>query len=141
MEGYSLHATGGILRPLPRSLKTGTLFSGGGARRRRSSMQRDLPNYLRTYRRRADLTQKDLAILLGLGHQSSVSKLERRKRQPDLRVALGCQLIFGVAATKIFPGALAEVRRGILERARHHNLVASLTADGEADSPLAQLFS
>ncbi len=129
-----------MFRPLPRSLKTGTLISGGGARCRRSSMQRDVPNYLRTYRRRAGLTQKDLAILLGIGHQSSVSKLERRRRKPDLRVALGCQLIFGVAAAKIFPGVLAEVRRGIVERAQHHNLVASLIADGEAETPLAQLL-
>ncbi len=129
-----------MFRPLLCSLKFRTLFSGGGARRRRSSMQRDLPNYLRTYRRRAGLTQKDLAILLGIGHQSSVSKLERRRRRPDLGIALGCQLIFGVAAAKIFPGVLAEVRRGIVERAQHHDLIASLTADGEEETPLAQLF-
>ncbi len=87
-------------------------------------MQKPLPCYLKTYRKRAGLKQQELARLLGLGDQTSVSKLERRKRNPNLRIAFGCQVIFGVPAHRIFPAALAEIDAAIAARVRHHRLSA-----------------
>ncbi len=87
-------------------------------------MQKKLPCYLKTYRRRAGLTQKELAILLGIGDDTTVSKLERRKREPSLKIAFGCQILFGVPADRIFPGLLAQIDTGIRARARRHNLSA-----------------
>ena len=68
------------------------------------------------------MTQRELAILLGLGHDTMVSKLERRKRKPNLKIAFGCQVLFGVQADRIFPGSLTEIDRDIRARARRHGL-------------------
>ncbi len=85
-------------------------------------MQKKLPCYLKTYRRRAGLSQKELAALLGIGHVTTVSKLERRKREPNLKVAFGCQVLFGIQADRIFPGLLTDIDKGVRARARQHGL-------------------
>src|SRR5262245_20561170 len=58
------------------------------------SMVLRLKNYLRYYRRRFGLTQRELAFLLGLS-DSAISRIERNRSQPTLSVALACQALFG----------------------------------------------
>ena len=72
---------------------------------------------MRTYRRRAGLTQDELAFLLGCRSGAKVSRYERMTRRPNLQAAFGCHVIFGVPAHELLPGILAEVERGIIKRA------------------------
>ena len=66
--------------------------------------------YLRTCRRNWGLSQHDLADLIGTVTSAHVCRLENSKRDPKLRVALACQVIFGVPPSTMFPNtyALAE---------------------------------
>ena len=80
-------------------------------------MARKLPSYLRTYRKRAGLTQDEMAYLLGWKSGSIVSRYERLSRRPDLEAALGYQLIFGVPAPDLLPGIQAELEEVITKRA------------------------
>lgn len=77
-----------------------------------------LDNYLRTYRRRACLSQEELSYLLGLSSDTKISRIERRHRKPDLETAFACQSIFSVPAHEMFPGFYAEVEQTIITRAR-----------------------
>ena len=91
-----------------------------------SLMSKKLLCYLRTYRKRAGLTQMQLARLLGLRQDTAISKMERRQRKPSLDIAFGCQVIFKVPASKIFPGVLEEVDAQITRRLRQHRLSVSI---------------
>jgi transcriptional regulator with XRE-family HTH domain len=76
-----------------------------------------IKSYLRTYRKRAALTQDELAFLLGCKSGAKVSRYELLSRRPNLQTALACQAIFGVPAHEIFPGVYAEVEQEIAKRA------------------------
>jgi transcriptional regulator with XRE-family HTH domain len=67
--------------------------------------QRQLVGYLRTHRRVWGLTQNELAILLGLGSPSHVSRLEHAKckRGPSYETALACQVLFGIEPRDMYP--------------------------------------
>lgn len=68
-----------------------------------------LPNYLRTYRRRNQLSQAELAQLLGCKDGGKVSRYERRTREPALRTLLAYELILGVPLRELFAGIYEEV--------------------------------
>lgn len=59
-----------------------------------------------------------MAFLLGASSGAKVSRFERFKREPDLRSAFVCQVMFGIPANEIFPGIFAEVEQITKERAR-----------------------
>lgn len=80
-------------------------------------MHRSLRTYLRTHRRRAGLTQTELAFLLGTPAES-VSRLERQCRRPNVELSFACEVIFNVASRELFPGLRREVEQTITERAR-----------------------
>ena len=82
-----------------------------------SDMSRKLPNYLKTYRKKCGFTQNEMALLLGCRSGANVSRYEHYKREPDLRTALACQVMFGIPANEIFPGIFAEVEQVTKERA------------------------
>lgn len=66
-------------------------------------------NYLRAYRKRAGLSQEELAFLLGCEHLNRVSRYERSERVPGLAMAFGCELILNVQARDLF----AELHRQV----------------------------
>lgn len=73
-----------------------------------------LPHYLRTFRRRSGLTQRELAWLLGCESRSKVSHYERFVRKPSLETILAFELVFQAPAQEIFAGiaeAVATVTR------------------------------
>jgi len=80
-------------------------------------MQRKLPNYLRTYRKRAGLTQGEVAFLLSGLSGAKVSRDERRRRRPSLQTAFGYQVIFGAAAHELLAGLFAEVEQNVIRQA------------------------
>ena len=81
-------------------------------------MSRRLPNYVRRLRKRAGLSQNELAYLLGARGEAKVSRYERFARRPSLNTAFGCEAVFGVAASEIFAGMYGEVNRQVHRRAK-----------------------
>src|SRR6266852_9657349 len=83
----------------------------------RHTMAQRLKTYLRTFRRRWGLTQRELAFLIGLKSGTTVSRLEQLKRLPNLAAALACLIVFDIAPFEIFPGLFSEVRDRVIVRA------------------------
>jgi transcriptional regulator with XRE-family HTH domain len=81
-------------------------------------MSRRLPNYLRTFRKRAGLSQKDVAFLLGCTNESKASRYERFVREPTLTTALACEALFGVPLSELFAGMYDDASESVIARAR-----------------------
>src|SRR5687768_217878 len=81
-------------------------------------MSRKLPHYLRSERRRAGLSQRDVALLLGDRTVSKVSRYERRRRLPPLRMALAYEAILGKPVSELFGGTYAQIRAEVARRAK-----------------------
>lgn len=72
--------------------------------------------YLRTHRRLWGLDQGELAFLLGFKSASQVSRLEKNERTPKLRVAIACQVIFGIPPAILFPHLYEKVEEDTMTR-------------------------
>ena len=72
-------------------------------------MSRPLANYLRSYRKRARLSQDEMAFLLGGESGVTVSRYERARRAPDLERILAYEVIFGAPAPELFAGVYQKV--------------------------------
>ena len=75
-----------------------------------------LENYLRTYRKRSGLTQRDVAFLVGCRNGAQVSRYEKRRRLPPLRTALACEAAFGVPVSVLFAGLREAAGQAVGER-------------------------
>lgn len=93
-------------------------------------MAEPMSHYVRRYRLRAALTQKEMAGLLGCKSPATVCQYEARKREPDLRSALAYQVAFGVPVEVLFPGILRAVEQDVLNRA--HRLSKQLAKNAPA---------
>ena len=97
-------------------------------------MSHKLKSYIRTYRRRYGLTQKDLAFLLGVKDSAKISKYEKFKKMPGLETALACQALFGVPVAEFFAGVYEQIekktskRAGILQRKMQKTKSSRLSA-------------
>ena len=76
-----------------------------------------LPSYLHTLRKRAGLSQPDLAALLDLT-ASALCRFENLSRRPTAELFVGTEVIFGHAAKDVFPGFYHDIEREIVNRAR-----------------------
>jgi transcriptional regulator with XRE-family HTH domain len=76
----------------------------------------EITSYLRFHRKRAGLTQGDLASLLGYLTHGQVSKHERAETLPSLLIALGYEAVFRVPTAELFPGIYETVKLGIEQR-------------------------
>lgn len=81
-------------------------------------MPRTLTNYLRTHRKRAHLTQDEVAFLLGSRKGAHVSRHERFNRQPSLPAAFAYEVLFRVPAKDLFAGLHEAAERAMRSRAR-----------------------
>lgn len=90
-------------------------------------------NYMRSVRKRAGLTQRDMSYLLTY-QPGSLSELESGRRTPLLRIALAYQVIFGITPDKLVPRKCSEVERAV--RIRAGMLASSLEKRG-ASTPAA----
>ena len=77
-----------------------------------------LKNYIRSARKRAGLTQEELAYLLGGRGGKLVSRYELFRRAPMLPAALASQAALGVPAHELFSGVYQSALRTVLRRAR-----------------------
>src|SRR6516162_7367115 len=80
-------------------------------------MVQHFQSYLRPLRRRWGFTQGELAFLIGYQTGKSISRIEASKQTPTLNAALSCAVIFNMAPTKLFPGALYDAEQVVLDRA------------------------
>jgi transcriptional regulator with XRE-family HTH domain len=70
-------------------------------------------NYLKAYRKKSGLSQRDLGRLLGYKDAGQVSRHERATSNPPLAAALAYELIFRVPISTIFAGMRGEIVRDI----------------------------
>lgn len=76
-----------------------------------------LPNYLRAYRKRAGLSQEEVAFLLGVRSGAKVCRYERLGRQPRLRTVIAYEIIFRATGRELFGGLYQTVEREVAARA------------------------
>ena len=81
-------------------------------------MAHKLHNYLRTYRKRAGLSQKEMAFLLGCRGGAKISRYERSARQPNLQTAFVYEAVFRTPARELFAGIFQEIERTAVKRAQ-----------------------
>ena len=75
-----------------------------------------LENYLRTYRKKSGLTQREVGYLLGWKSGGSVARYEKRRRLPPLQTALAYEAILGVPLSQLFAGIHDTARKHIQKR-------------------------
>lgn len=93
-------------------------------------MPHRLDNYLRMYRRRAGLSQDEMAFILGAKEGTKVSRYERFARTPTLETAYAYEVVFQETANALFGGIYDKVERRTLKRIR--TLVARLEHEGSS---------
>ncbi|MDE1965992.1 MAG: helix-turn-helix domain-containing protein [Patescibacteria group bacterium] len=94
-------------------------------------MPHRLPNYLRAYRKRCGLSQEELALLLGLAEQGTVSHIELYEKVPSSTVFVASEIIFDVPPCDLFPKLYVVTEEAVLQRAK------ALMARVEARSDLS----
>jgi len=77
-----------------------------------------LPNYIRTYRKRSCLTQEEVGFILGLKSGAGISRHERFKQTPDLQTLLAYEMLFRTPVRNLFDGTHRKVERKLLRRIR-----------------------
>jgi transcriptional regulator with XRE-family HTH domain len=77
-----------------------------------------LPNYLRSNRKRLALSQDEVAFLLGTKSGAKVSRYERFDREPGIETALALEVIYQRSASELFDGLYQKVERKVIERAK-----------------------
>src|SRR5258708_21096626 len=76
-----------------------------------------LPNYIRTHRKRACLTQGEGAFLLGSKSSAGISRHERFKQTPDLQTLLAYEMLFQTPVRHLF----SSTREAVEQRLTHDN--------------------
>jgi DNA-binding XRE family transcriptional regulator len=77
-----------------------------------------LDNYLRTYRKRAGLSQTEMAYLLGTRAGAKSCRHESFARVPSLETALAYEAIFRAPVAELFAGMYERAERAAARRAR-----------------------
>lgn len=75
-----------------------------------------LENYLKPYRKRAGLTQQEVASLLGWKSETQVGRIEKRQRCPTLRNAVGLVAALNVPITDLFAGMYERIAKQVRKR-------------------------
>jgi transcriptional regulator with XRE-family HTH domain len=73
---------------------------------------------MRTYRRRAGLSQEEMAYLLGCKSAAKVSRYERCRRLPNLETLLAYEVILGIPERELLGGLFEKVQQKVLKRAK-----------------------
>ena len=81
-------------------------------------MSRKLENYLLTHRKRAHLTQDEMAFVLGSGSGTTVSRYEHYTQRPRLETVLAYEIVTGTPARELFAGLYDDIEQQIHKRSR-----------------------
>ena len=95
-------------------------------------MASHLHNYLRTYRKRAGLSQVEMALLLGCQSGAKVSRYEHTARRPSLETAFAYEVVLHASLRDLFAGMYRDVEKQTRKRAR--KLLRKLESADPADS-------
>jgi transcriptional regulator with XRE-family HTH domain len=90
-----------------------------------------LANYIRAYRKKSGLSQREVAYLLGCDTGAQVSLYERRRRMPPVQTALACQAVFGTPVADLFAGTYETTAKEVKRRAQKLGL--ELQKSGETE--------
>jgi transcriptional regulator with XRE-family HTH domain len=101
-----------------------------------------LSNYIRTHRRRAGLSQRELARLLGAESGTKVSRYETFTRMPSVMTIWACELVFNRPASEIFAGVYQGVLEAVSARAERMltELASQRAPQQSTDTPKVQLL-
>jgi transcriptional regulator with XRE-family HTH domain len=77
---------------------------------------RKLPNYLRTYRKRACLSQDEVAYVLGCKSGAKISRYENNSRLPTPETIFAYEILFAAVARTLFAGRYAATEQKTLRR-------------------------
>jgi transcriptional regulator with XRE-family HTH domain len=72
-----------------------------------------LVNYVRARRKRAGLSQLELAVILGYRNEGVISRHELFRSVPPLLMALGYEVVFQASVSELFPGLRDTVEEAI----------------------------
>ena len=86
---------------------------------------------LRKYRKAANLTQREVATLVGYASQRAYSDVELGINRPALGTALACSILFDAPPHELFPGLAEFIERDVLARTRALHEVLGPDADRE----------
>lgn len=100
-------------------------------------MAKNLPDYFKTQRKLYGLTQKELAYLLGYMNGEAISRIERRKREPTLRIVIAYTIIFAISPKELIPGIYQEIEKSIEKHGK--DLVKLLMENKEKLDPLRNI--
>lgn len=75
-------------------------------------------SYVRRNRRRWGLSQRELAVLIGLSSSTTVSRIERSERKPSAATLIACGVVFGLAVPDLFPTLHAGIEEAVLAKAK-----------------------
>jgi transcriptional regulator with XRE-family HTH domain len=79
-------------------------------------MAQPLSNYLRTYRKRSGLSQREVAFVLGCTSEAKVSRYEHGERLPSLESLFALEVIYGIPARELYAGVFDRIQRHTLKR-------------------------
>lgn len=97
---------------------------------------------LRKYRKSANLSQRELAYLVGLRSQGVMSEIEAGLKNPSLDAEVACELLFGLPFRELYPDLYAKAERNVLANARDlHTRLAPKPHRAHTAEYLAALIS
>ena len=80
-------------------------------------MSHHLPSYLQTLRMQWGMSQRDLAVLLGVT-SSALCRFESNERKPVAELLVGAEIVFGHRAKEVFPAFYHDIESAVVGRAR-----------------------
>jgi DNA-binding XRE family transcriptional regulator len=100
--------------------------------------QPHLASRVRSHRKRAGLSQKDLARIVGLA-EARISRHERFGIVPPLAVALSYEAAFGVAVRDLYPRLYEDITQGVeAELVAMETELQGMTAKGRRATSVAR---
>lgn len=96
-----------------------------------------LTKYLRTHRRRSDLSHDDIALLLT--GKRTPARFKRKLHEPTLRAAMAYEVIFRISLKGLFPNIYEQVEHKVTKRARE--LLERVSADSMSREKRAVLMA
>lgn len=79
--------------------------------------QYPLSNYVRMYRKRMHLTEREVAFLVGLADGSPISRYEHFHTRPSLQTLLRLLALFNCPAEELFAGEYEKAKEAVIHQA------------------------
>lgn len=89
-----------------------------------------LPNYIRTHRKRAHLTQNEVAFLIGTKSSANICRHEHLEQTPNLQTLLAYEILFRTPVRNLYSGVHQDVEQKLMFRI--HLLIQKLAKCGHS---------